>query len=62
MTLAEYMQDEIFKLNTAEVLGTKNQLGGSFKRKAHRVDRTKVSAVVKQVQSYTVRLGYVVLV
>ena len=32
LTLAEYMQDEIFKLNTAEVLGTKNQLGGSFKR------------------------------
>jgi hypothetical protein len=32
LTLAEYMQDELFKLNTAEVLGTKNQLGGSFKR------------------------------
>ena len=32
LTLAEYMQDEIFKLNTAEVLGTKNQLGGTFKR------------------------------
>ena len=32
LTLADYMQDQIYKDESSELTGSKNQLGGSFKR------------------------------
>ena len=32
LTLADYMQDQIYKDESSEIIGSKNQLGGSFKR------------------------------
>ena len=32
LTLEDYMQDQIYKDESSEIIGSKNQLGGSFKR------------------------------
>ena len=32
LTLEDYMQDQIYKDESSELTGSKNQLGGSFKR------------------------------
>ena len=32
LTLADYMQDQIYKDQTSEIIGSKNQLGGAYKR------------------------------